>query len=169
MRDHRIKRFFTEPRGGGPVHSQVPRVTMRLGYAIAAWGGIFAAVHFYWAAGGTAASAGPATEAADGWVAAYIAFIALLGIAGGTVGLAIARNGVLGVPRRVLFLLTRTGATVLLIGVGIAAIRVAAGTDEGWQESPTATAAITVYFLVGGLLYALAARALRRSFVCPAP
>jgi hypothetical protein len=134
-----------------------------LGYAIVAWAAIFAAVHFYWAAGGTAVSTGAAGGAAGGWVAAYIAFIAVLGIAGGAVGLAIARDGAPRVPRRVLLFLARAGATLLLIGVGIAAMRAAAGTDEGWTESPAATAAITLYFLAGGLLYALAARAMRRA------
>ncbi len=136
-----------------------------LGYAIAAWGAIFAAVHFYWAAGGTTASTGAAGGAADGWVAAYIAFIAVIGTAGGMVGLAIARDGAPRVPRRTLLLLTRTGATLLLIGVGIAAMRAVAGTDEGWTESPAATATITLYFLAGGVLFALAARALRREAI----
>jgi hypothetical protein len=133
---------------------------IRLGYAIVGWGGVFAAVHFYWAAGGTVLdNGGPA----DAGASAYIAFIAVLGVIGGLVGLAIARAATRRIPRRPLLLLTRVGATLLLFGVAIAAIRLAAGTDNSWSEHPVSTAAITLYFLAGGVLYALATRAVQRA------
>ena len=109
-------------RAGAPLRPS--RTMVRLGYAIAAWGGVFAAVHFYWAAGGTALNNGGPV---DGGAAAFIAFIAVIA---GLVGLAIARAATRRIPRRPLLLLTRVGATLLLFGVAIAAIRLAAGTDD---------------------------------------
>ena len=157
QRDRRLPpgRWSRLRRAGAPLRPS--RTMVRLGYAIAAWGGVFAAVHFYRAAGGTALNNGGPV---DGGAAAYIAFIAVLG---GLVGLAIARAATRRIPRRPLLLLTRVGATLLLFGVAIAAIRLAAGTDDSWTEHPMSTAAITLYFLAGGVLYALAARAVQRA------
>jgi hypothetical protein len=102
------------------------RTMIRLGYAIAGWGGVFAAVHFYWAAGGTALNNG---GPADGGASAYVAFIAVLGVIGGLVGVAIARAATRRIPRRPLLLLTRVGAALLLLGVAIA--------RSGWPPAPT--------------------------------
>ena len=85
----------------------------------------------------------------------------MLGIIGGLIGLAIGREALRRIPRRALLLLARVGASFLLLGVAIAALRLAAGTDEGWRDDPVATAAITLYFLAGGVLHTLAARALQ--------
>ena len=160
QRDRRLPpgRWGRLRRAGAPLRPS--RTTIGLGYAIAAWGGVFAAVHFYWAAGGTALSFSGSLDAGS---AAYIAFIAVLGVIGGLVGVAIARAATRRIPRRPLLLLTRVGATLLLFGVAIAAIRLAAGTDNSWTEHPSSTAAITLYFLAGGVLYARAARAVQRA------
>jgi hypothetical protein len=130
-----------------------------LGYGIAAWGALFAAVHFYWAAGGTAIVTGDESGGAGGWAAAYIAFIAVLGLVAGVVGLALGREAPSPVSRRTLVRVARLGAALLLFGVAIAAVRLAAGTDDDWSRDPVATATITLYFLLGGVLLALAARA----------
>ena len=160
QRDRRLPpgRWSRFRRAGAPLRPS--RTMIRLGYAIVAWGGVFAAVHFYWAAGGTALNNGGPV---DGGAAAYIAFIAVLGVIGGLVGLAIARAATRRIPRRPLLLLTRVGATLLLFGVATAVIRLAAGTDDSWTEDPMSTAAITLYFLAGGVLYAPAARAVQRA------
>jgi hypothetical protein len=50
---------------------------VRLANATVAWGVLFAVVHFYWAAGGTALHNSGATDAA---AQAYIGFIAVIGL-----------------------------------------------------------------------------------------
>ena len=113
---------------------------IRLGYAVVAWGGVFAAVHFYWAAGGIALNNGGPV---DGGAGAYIAFITVFGVIGSLVGLPTAHAATRRIPRRPLLLLIRVGATLLLFGVASAVIRLAAGTDHSWTEDPMSTTAIT--------------------------
>jgi hypothetical protein len=55
----------------------------------------------------------------------------------------------------------RAGATLLLCGVAIAAIRLAARTDDSWSQHPVGATTLTLYVFTGGVLYALAARAMR--------
>ena len=114
QRDRRLPpgRWSRLRRAGAPLRPS--RTIIRLDYAIVAWGGVLAAVHFYWAAGGTALNSGGPV---DGGAAAYIAFIAVLGVIGGLVGLAIARAATRRIPRRPLLLLTRVAATLLLFSV----------------------------------------------------
>jgi hypothetical protein len=85
----------------------------------------------------------------------------VLGVVGGLVGLAIGRDMQRRLPQRALRLLARAGASLLFFGVAIAAIRLAAGTDDSWRQHPVGATTLTLYFFTGGVLYALAARAMR--------
>jgi len=109
------------------------------------WGVIFAVVHAYWAAGGAAGMNGdPAdTPAAQ----AYIACIAALGLAGAAVAAGLAR----GSRRRALIVLSRIGGVALLLGVALGAGRWLADWSLDGDGAPGV--AITLYFLLGGLLF----------------
>jgi hypothetical protein len=118
--------------------AQVARLT-------AVWGVIFAVVHAYWAAGGEAGVDG---DPADTLAAqSYIAFIAVLGLA----GTAVARSLAHGSRRRVFILLARAGGAALLLGVVF-------GTGSwlaNWSLDGDGAAGVvtTLYFLLGGLLF----------------
>jgi hypothetical protein len=109
------------------------------------WGVIFAVVHAYWAAGGAASTNGdPAdTPGAQG----YIAFIAALGLAGAAVAGGLAR----GSRSRTLIMLARVGGAALLLGVVFGAGRWLA--DWSLDGDGAAGVVITLYFLLGGLLF----------------
>jgi hypothetical protein len=119
--------------------------------ATAVWGVVFAVAHAYWAAGGRA------------WVeddgrttigeSLYIAFIALLGLAGAAVALGLCRPWGARIGRRRLRALARLGSVVLLIGVAIGVGRWLAACSLG--DDGLAGIVITAYFLLGGVLYAL--------------
>lgn len=86
----------------------------------------------------------------------YIAFIALLGLAGAGVAHGLSRPGSARVGQRRLRLLARAGATLLLLGVGIGVGRwIAAG---GIGDDGAAGVVITGYFLLGGALFAALSR-----------
>ncbi|HEY7074435.1 MAG TPA: hypothetical protein VH418_03665 [Solirubrobacteraceae bacterium] len=118
---------------------------MNLARLTAVWGVIFAVVHAYWAAGGAAGTNGdPAgTPGAQG----YIAFIAALGLAGAAVAAGLAR----GSRRRTLSMLARAGGAALLLGVAFGAGRWLADWSLGGDG--VTGVAITLYFLLGGLLF----------------
>lgn len=122
----------------------------RLSHLTIAWSALFALVHVYWAAGGpTGMNGDPAdTPAAQ----AYIAFIAGLGLLGGTVayGLRI-RAG----DRR-LVLLARAGGAALLAGVVFGSISWLA--DGGLDGDGASGIATTLYFLAGGILFSALGR-----------
>jgi hypothetical protein len=129
-----------------------------LGTVTVAWSALFAVVHLYWAAGGSIGMNGdPAdTAAAQG----YIAFIALLGIAGGAIAHAVDRGSAPGISRRTLVLLARAGGAALLVGVAVGTGRWLA--DGGVDSDGAAGLLITLYFLIGGVLFsALGRRPLR--------
>ena len=111
----------------------------------AVWGVIFAVVHFYWAAGGEggASDGGADSLGAQG----YIAFIAVLGLAGAAVAGGFAR----GSNHRTLVLLARAGGAALLLGVAVGTGRWLAN----WSLEGDGAAGIvtTLYFLLGGLLF----------------
>ena len=108
----------------------------RIGLATAAWGVVFALVHFYWAAAEPRLAAG-----------IYIAFVAVLGLAGAAVAYGLARE-----PDRRLLLLARLGAGALLLGVVVGVARwIADGSLDGDGAEGVI---ITAYFLLGGVLYA---------------
>jgi hypothetical protein len=117
----------------------------RLAQLTAVWGVIFAVVHAYWAAGGeTGMNGDPAdTLGAQG----YIAFIAVLGLAGA----AVARGLAHGSRRPALILLARAGGAALLLGVVTGTGRWLA--DWSLDGDGAAGIVITLYFLLGGLLF----------------
>jgi hypothetical protein len=111
----------------------------------AAWGVIFAAVHAYWAAGGGAGMNGDPADTPG--AQAYIAVIAVLGLAGAAVARGLARDP----RRRMLILLARAGGAALLLGVAFGTGRWLA--DWSLDGDGAAGVATTVYFLLGGLLF----------------
>jgi hypothetical protein len=130
--------------------------SLNLGVVTAAWGLLFAVVHVYWAAGGAVGMNGDPADTPG--AQAYVAFIAVLGLAGAAVAYGLRRER----APRPLRLLARAGAGGLLLGVVFGTGRwVADGTlgDDG-----AAGVAITLYFLLGGMLFsALGWRSLRPS------
>jgi hypothetical protein len=123
----------------------------RLAWITTAWSALFAVVHAYWAAGGSAGMNGePATTAGE---QGYIAFIALLGAVAALVAHRFLRAGP---PPRRLTLVARTGGVVLLLGVALGVGRWLA--DGGLQGDGAAGVVITTYFLIGGLLFSMLGR-----------
>ena len=107
----------------------------RLALATAAWGVVFAVVHVYWAADEPRLAAG-----------AYIAFIAVLGLAGAAVAYGLRAGG--STPLR---LLARIGGVALLLGVVFGTASWIA--DGSLGDDGAAGLVITAYFLLGGVLY----------------
>jgi hypothetical protein len=109
------------------------------------WAALFAAVHAYWAAGGEVGMNGEPADTAGAQI--YIAFIALLGLTGGAVaaGLAAQPN------HRTLLLLARAGGAALLLGVVVGTARWVG--DGGLNGDGAQGIAITLYFLLGGVLF----------------
>jgi hypothetical protein len=107
-----------------------------------AWSIVFAIVHFYWAAGGTLGMTGePADELGE---QLYIAFIAVIGLAAAVV----AHRG----HRR----LARIGGAALLVGVAAGTARWLA--DGSLGDDGAGGVVITLYFLLGGVLFAMLSR-----------
>ena len=115
--------------------------TRRVALATVAWGVVFALVHVYWAADEPRLAAG-----------AYIAFVAVLGLAGA----AVAYGLLIGRRDRRLLLLARLGAAVLLLGVVFGSARWIADGSLGGDGAGGVV--ITAYFLLGSVLYAQLAR-----------
>ncbi len=109
------------------------------------WGVIFALVHAYWAAGGGVGASGDPADTTGAQT--YIGFIAALGLAGAAVAGGLAR----GSRRRTLIMLARAGGGALLLGVVFGAGRWLA--DWSLDGDGVAGVAITLYFLLGGLLF----------------
>lgn len=118
-----------------------------------AWGVLFAAVHFYWAAGGTALGNGGAADAAE---QVYIAFIAAVGLVGAAVGHGLEHDWGARVGRRRLVLLARVGGAALLLGVAIGVGRWIG--DGGVGDDGVSGVVITAYFLLGGVLFSALGR-----------
>jgi hypothetical protein len=136
----------------------------RVAAATAVWGVVFAGFHFYWAAGGEAGMDGASRSLAD---SLYIAFIAVLGLAGAIVALGLYQPWGATMGRRRLRLLARIGGVALLLGVAFGAGRwlVGGSLDGDGAEG----VAITAYFLVGGLLFSALGWASPRSVTHLAP
>jgi hypothetical protein len=119
--------------------------------AAAVWGVLFAVVHAYWASGGEIGMKGGAarTVAAQG----YIAVIALLGLIGAVVAYGLA-HGPRARPRRgLLILLARAAGAALLLGVAVGTGRWLA--DWSLDGDGAAGVVITLYFLLGGVLFSM--------------
>lgn len=110
-----------------------------------AWAVLFAIVHGYWAAGGTAGMNGePADELG---AQLYIGVIALIGLAGAGVAYGLWR----GPCRRSLVRIARLGGAALLLGVVVGTARwIADGSLDGDGAAGVIT---TLYFLAGGALF----------------
>ena len=116
----------------------------RLGHLTAAWGVLFAIVHVYWAAGGAAGMNGEPADTLGAQL--YIAFIAVLGLAGAGVAFGLARG-----PRPALTLLARIGGAALLLGVAVGTGRwLSQWSLEGDGAAGVVT---TLYFLFGGVMF----------------
>jgi hypothetical protein len=101
------------------------------------WSIVFAVIHFYWAAGGSLGMNGePADEAG---AQLYIGFIAVIGLLAAVV----AHRG----HRR----LARIGGAALLAGVAAGTVRWL--TDGGVGDDGVGGVIITLYFLLGGVLF----------------
>jgi hypothetical protein len=119
----------------------------RLGIVTAVWGIVFAGFHFYWAAGGGAAYEGTPSLGES----LYIAFIAVLGLAGAAVAHGLYQPWGTRVGRRALRRLARFGGVILLLGVAFGVGRWIA--DGSLGDDGASGVAITGYFLLGGLLF----------------
>ena len=131
-------------------------------YAAFAWSVAFAVPHVYWAAGGTAGLEG---EAIGGALATInYAAIALSGIAA-ALALALAGRWGRSLPRPVLAT-GAWGACVVLSLRGIAGLiqDLVVLLGESEDEVSTLVLVFEPLFLVGGILFGLAARQSRRSF-----
>ncbi len=102
-----------------------------------AWSLLFAIVHFYWAAGGPIGMNGdPADELG---VQLYIGVIAVIGLAAAVVA------------HRDHVRLARIGGAALLVGVAAGTMRWL--TDGGVGDDGASGVVITLYFLLGGVLF----------------
>jgi hypothetical protein len=119
----------------------------RLGVVTAVWGIVFAGFHFYWAAGGGAAYEGTPSLGES----LYIAFIAVLGLAGAAVAYGLYQPWGTRVGGRALRMLARFGGVILLLGVAFGVGRWIA--DGSLGDDGANGVAITAYFLLGGLLF----------------
>jgi hypothetical protein len=123
----------------------------RLARVTAAWGILFAVVHVYWAAGGEAGMHGKPADTLGAQL--YIGMIALLGLTGAGVARAAVDH-----PHPAFTRLARAGGVALLLGVAIGTGRWLS--QWSLEGDGAADVAITLYFLLGGVLFnLLAARA----------
>jgi hypothetical protein len=114
-----------------------------------AWGVIFALVRFYWAGAGIAGADTPAARV-------YIAFIALIGLAGAAVADGLVHGWAARLGRRRLVLLARVGGAVLLLGVAVGVLRWLA--DGGLGDDGVGGVVITAYVFLGAVLFSLLGR-----------
>ncbi len=134
-------------------------------YAAFAWSVAFAVPHVYWAAGGTAGLEGGAIDGALATI--NYAAIVLSGIAA-ALALALAGRWGRSLPRPVLAT-GAWGACVVLSLRGIAGLiqDLVVLLGESEDEVSTLILVFEPLFLVGGILFGLAARQSRRSFEAP--
>jgi hypothetical protein len=134
-----------------PAMQRSESVIRRVGDATAIWGVVFAAFHFYWAAGGTALGVGEDRTSVA--ASLYIAAVAGLGLLAAAIAQGLHRPWGAAIGPRRLRLLARLGALALLLGVVIGVGRwIVAGSlgDDG-----VGGLVITAYFLLGGALLAV--------------
>lgn len=131
--------------------------------AVGAWSLVFAAPHFYWAAGGRAGLGAQAAAAdvalAQAGFAVYNLAAGTLGILGAILAVGLARRwGSPGVRRWLLRLAVAAAVLLLVRGaLGIALLLVAE--VRGVREpSPPILLALEPWFVLGGLAYGLMAR-----------
>lgn len=133
-------------------------------WAAGVWSLIFAAPHFYWAAGGRAGlgSQAAAADAALGqtWFAAYNLAAAVLGVFGAVLASALARQWGNRLFRRwALAAAVLAGVVLLLRGVvGVALLAIDPTDGVLDDQTPPILLAIEPWFVLGGLAYGLMAR-----------
>ena len=147
----------------------------RWGHAAAAWAGLFAALHLFWAAGGAlglAESAGRelAAERPLWFVAAGLYGVALALVAAAALGVLLARSPLTGRAGWSLPLLGAGVAVLLLVrAVGIQALLLSDAGYGGGAVSPAqrwwTLLLWNPWFLFAGLLFGPAAGAARRSLL----
>lgn len=137
--------------------------------AVGVWSVVFAAPHFYWAAGGRAGLGSQAAAAdaalAQTWFAAYNLAAGVLGVAGALLAAALAQRWAGPRVRRwLLAAAILAGAVLLARGViGTALLAVDQGGDLSGGQIPPILLAIEPWFILGGLAYAQMARTQRRA------
>ena len=153
-----IRRSRADARGRGPLAG--PR--LRTPYAACGWSVAFIAPHVYWAAGGTAGL--PDAEPLRGAIAVInYAAIALSALAA-VLALQLARAPVSAVWRRIL--LSGAWAASTVLGVrGAGGLMQGMLADGEWSErgSDALVIGFEALFLLGGVLFGLAARAHSRA------
>jgi len=159
-----MSRVFAAPRRDG-----APSRTWAA-HAASVWAFAFAAVSFYWAAGGTVGlgTVGGTVEgwaAGGGWFTVAVWFAGVVKAAGGMLALALVRPWGERFPRGLLLGLTVSGGVVLtsyaLLNLGARAVQaVGLIATPASMHSAAAWWHLLVWnpwFLVGGVLYLLAA------------
>lgn len=153
--DERVPRRSPGARAGS--WDDLSAVNHRAAYAACAWSVVFIAPHVYWAAGGTAGL--PGGEPLEGTIAAInYAAIALSALAA-VLALALARSWGAAVPRRILLAGAWAACVLLALRGGGGLVQGLAG-DEG---SDALVVGFEALFLLGGILFGLAAREYSRS------
>jgi hypothetical protein len=127
-------------------------------YAAFGWSVVFLAPHVYWAAGGTAGL--PHSEPLRGLIAVINYAAIVLSALAAALALALARPWATAVPRRIL--LAGAWAVSFLLGLRGAGGLVQ-GLFEGGEGSNALVVGFELLFLLGGILFALAAREYSRS------
>jgi hypothetical protein len=122
----------------------------RLARLTGAWGLLFAVVHAYWAAGGTTGMNGDPADTLGAQL--YIGVIALVGLASAGIALGLAHRP----HHATLTRLARAGGAALLLGVAFGTGRWAV--NWSLDGDGAAGVVITLYFLLGGVLFLALAR-----------
>ncbi|MFD9210077.1 DUF3995 domain-containing protein [Streptomyces sioyaensis] len=131
------------------------------------WAVAFAVLHFYWALGGSrglSVSAGPLAEERPGWfVAVGLWGVGILCLVGGALGWRLARPRSRGLAGRAVTALGWGVCAVLLVrAISVEVLLMADATGQETAVSPAQRLWTLVlwnpWFLVGGLVFGLAAR-----------
>lgn len=142
------------------------------GRTACAWAIAFAALHFYWALGGSwglSVSAGPLAEERPGWfVVVGLWGVGLLCLVGGGLGWLLSMSLPRGLVGRVVRALGWCACALLLVrGVAVEVLLLTDAGGRGMDVSPEQRLwTLTLWnpwFLVGGLVFGLAARASGRA------
>lgn len=135
-----------------------------------AWAVAFATLHFYWALGGSwglSASAGPLAEKRPGWfVAVGLWGVGMLCLVGGVLGWLLARPSPRGLAGRAVKALGWCACAVLLargIAVEVLLLTDTAEIDVSPEQRLWTLVLWNPWFLVGGLVFGLAAWASGRA------
>jgi len=150
------------------------RVSRCHGYLAAGWAGIFAGLHFYWALGGEVGldvSSGErlASERPAWFVAGGLWGVGFLCLIGSAVALGLQRRGVHGRRWRMLrllglaicgLLLVRGVLIEVLLVFGVSAVGEVSAAQKFWT-----LAVWNPWFILGGVLFGLAARSFGKGVV----